>query len=349
MTFHSKHEDIEPEDIVYRSTDDGISPYMMSVYEDQGILNQKLMAEATPKPIKIKVSYDKNIPIITQSLIKDLFYKGEELPYCPHRFYHRWILKDYVEVDKLTWMQGRYGETLILGGSSRGQSQIDLPRKKNGTKTIDQERIEIQAERAKRTQVRHNITIWPGINTQVLIKKVINGVLCQGEIDLGPTKVTGLDVEDPTTYFDSIIDTKFTGNMKSTFGIAGRAGWGDFDNMDHTQPYMYLDLIKDIDYELNDHLTEEQRYLLDKLERGNVMFLYWVFDYKVPIEELDDKFFGVIDRTDKRKELYEVIRKTVSLIEYHNELQDWDKCVQGDYCSSCTITECIFKNKLKTI
>lgn len=315
----------------------------------RGVDNLVKVMEGT-NDITIPETYNKTIPNISQSLIRDLLYKGNEKEYCPQRFYRTWIKANVKREASEAMLEGRYGETMLLGGCSRGEQQLDLPRAiKNGEKKINQQRIDIQVERAKLTMVRHSIAIHPDLNCQIVLKKVINGVLCQGEFDIAPVTLTNIDINNPEKPMIAFIDVKFTGNVESTFGYGNAPGWGDYVNMDHIQMKMYHELIRDIDFSLNDHLTNEQIELFKNIQGHDIMGFYWVFSYKVPIESLSDRFFGYSYDTTKRAELYEDIRKVVSIIEFHNANDDWDHCIQSRECSKCPVSDCIFKNSIQTV
>ena len=297
----------------------------------------------------IPETYNKTMPVISQSLIKELLYKGTERDYCPQRFYHLYIKKDVQRTPSQSMLDGRYGETMLLGSCSRGESLFDLPRNtKNGEKKIDQQRIDIQIDRAKLTMFKHGINIHPDLNCQIKLRKIINGVLCEGELDIAPVFMINIDSVNPDKIVIAIVDVKFTANVDSTFGVNGTPGWGDYVNMDHEQPKMYHELVRDIDWNLNDHLTNEQIELLSSIQGKEIMFFYWVFDYKVPVDKLQDKFFGYSYDATKRAELYEDIRKVVGIIEFHNANDDWDRCVQNNECSKCPVLDCIFKNQIQT-
>jgi hypothetical protein len=324
---------------------------LADIYAKEGEkgLNQLERSRQPVKDIVIKPNYDTNFPTISQTMMKDLLFKGDEIPYCPQKFYHMWILKDVSIVPSLSMQKGSYGETKLLGGSAKGQFTHDLPRKQNGDKTIDQERIDIQIQRAQRTILENEIHIISGINTQVVLKKIMQGKLVQGELDIFPVIMLDPDYPDePDKYVIAFIDVKFTANINSTFGLNNRPGWGDYANMDHNQMELYHELVRDIDYELNDQLTEEQKILIKKVEGKDIRAYYWLFDFAVPIDALSDKFKEVTWTPIKKNEIQERLRKVISIIEFHNANDDWDRCEPID-CNKCPVPDCIFKNKIEKV
>jgi hypothetical protein len=326
-----------------------IPGYFLSVLEEQGKLgNTNPIEKKDAKSIK-------NFELeVSSTLIKDLMENGTEKEYCPNYIYNKWILgKDVFKVSD-DMDKGSYGETMLLGGSARGKSMDDLPRLKNSNKSKDQQRIDMQVIRAKQKIAKHNIAIYPGDNTQVLIFKEINGVMCRGEFDIFPTPFMKYIYDKSNNVIDSllgiaIIDVKFTGNLESTFGPNGGGSWGNFELMDHTQAIMYLELVRDIDWELNKHISPELREIINATKDKDIWFYYWVFDFKRDESLIDDKLFEVIWTPDKQAEIKERIRKVKSIFDYHFEMRDWENCIPNQInCRKCTI-DCNFRNQIQSI
>jgi hypothetical protein len=255
---------------------------------------------------------------------------------------------------------GSYFETLAIGSGARGNKTFDLPRKTlntkqeaanrlavskgnppiyYGEKSINQIRIEAQALEFKKLCAKYQITIAPPYNTQVLIyKRWDDDVLLSGELDIFPTLVLGAEPKL------CIIDLKLTADLSSAFG---EFAWGDFESMDKIQGVMYQYLVRDIDYDLNSQMGNENLSELVSptiqqiIERNDLKFLFWVFDYKKPIDKLGNKFFPVDYDTNAESQLKETIRKTISLLDTY-ESAGWQRKVCKT-CDKCPI-DCNLKS-----
>ena len=139
MTCHSKkiEEEIDPFDMVHTSDPSDADPMWYSMAEDSGEI---LLLDDEVKTIEVKK--EKKL-IVSTSLIKDLMYNGNEIDYCPNYIYHKYLTDTEVMKPSDAMIKGSFGETILLGSSARGKSTPDLERKRNGEKTIDQERIDI--------------------------------------------------------------------------------------------------------------------------------------------------------------------------------------------------------------
>jgi len=302
-------------------------------------------ATETPKPIEEKIitqkvnleprfslrEFHKDKILISQSDLKGLIKKGEEQPYCPLNIYETKITKKFRTTTQ-SMMNGSYFETLCLGSGAGGRITNDLPRKQNGTKTIDQERIEAQALRFKHRVEQLKVLVGPDTVQQQIIKHLWGNVYLIGELDIFPTTF----VVDGKTYL-AIIDLKLTGNVHSRFGDFC---WGAPEFMDHSQPHSYLELITDIDLELNPHLKpmfEIVPNLRKYLDNGDVHFFYWVFGYqKEPLDD-QEKIIEVKYDEIKKRELYESYRKYMAIIEYIKALIMPVTNPIYDICKSCPV------------
>lgn len=298
--------------------------------------------------------------IVNSSLIKHLFFKGNERIVCPHYVKCVYIDKSIVSPQSESMLFGSYFETLAIGSGARGNKTFDLPRKQltdkqeaanristskgnppiyYGEKTINQIRIETQASEFKRLCAKYQITIAPPFNTQVLIyKRWDDNVLLSGELDIFPTLVLG------TVPKLCVVDLKLTADLNSTFG---EFAWGDFDSMDNIQGLMYQYLVRDIDFDLNSQMGNDNLFELVSptiqkiIDDNELKFLFWVFDYKKPVDKLGNKFFPVNYDSNAECELKETIRKTVSLIDTF-ESSGWQRKVCKT-CEKCPI-ECSLKS-----
>jgi len=89
---------------------------------------------------------------------------------------------------------------------------------------------------------------------------------------------------------------------------------------------------------LNPHLDSIMTdSLLSLIEKNQVLFVLWVFNYKKAA--LEDKFIKVKWDGAKEAELNESIRKTVSLVEMYDEM-GWPAEPNYKFCKNCPVAEC---------
>lgn len=299
---------------------------------------------------------------ISQSLIKKFLYKGDERELiCPYRIYATSIAKTHSE-ETLSTLKGHYFETLCLGGKACCGAVTDLPRKKQskkiiienhkreieglppipGDKTLDQVRIEKQAEIFKQLCDKYQVTVTPG-NTQVPItipwSEDEENVLLRMELDIFPTAIitsSGLGL--------AVIDLKLTANIESTFG---EYCWGAPQYLDTIQSIFYLNGVKNLAKHIN--LNPNLKYLLTRpavnlIENNQITFYYWVFGYK----KIANKLIKVRWDATREKELNESINKTISIIEYYEAL-GWPVKPNYTLCKNCPVVECIHKVTIEEI
>jgi hypothetical protein len=267
---------------------------------------------------------------VSQSDMKNVIKKGEEIPHCPKKVMEIVLIKDYPRIPATDSMKaGSFFETLCLGSGAKGEMTLDLERKLPSSKklrewvasgnkekdfvrdkTIAQERIEIQAERFHMLCKQLGIILTEH-NIQVpIIKHLWGNEFLIGELDMFPVIVQTPDKGKRR----SIIDLKLTGDIHHKHGDYC---WGEPKFMDHTQADAYLELIKDIDLDLNPHLIplmSEYPRLQQQIQNGDFTFYYWVFGYKKePLDE-QNKFVERVYDNMKRRELLEAIRKYIAII-----------------------------------
>jgi len=301
---------------------------------------------------------------LTQSLISRFLYKGEERElFCPSKTYHIDMIKSH-HYRTASMLNGSYFETLCIGSGAGGKITDDLPRKRlvkarelenikrkqsglpeiKGDKTMDQIRIEQQAQRFKLLSAKYQVTVEPKGNTQVRITIPWHKnpeIFLSMEFDIFPTAIItneGLKL--------AIIDLKLTADINASFG---EYCWGAPEFMDLIQAYMYhygaRQLINNVD--MNPHIVE----LLTKpavslIQQNQLEFYYWVFNYKK--ETLEDKLVKVIWDSTKESELHEAVRKTISLIEYWENM-NWPTRPQFKLCKECTIFSCPDKTNIQNV
>ena len=300
---------------------------------------------------------------LTQSLISRFLYKGEERElFCPSKTYHIDMIKSH-HYRTASMLNGSYFETLCIGSGAGGRKTEDLPRKRmvkarelenikrkesglpeiKGEKTMDQIRIEQQAQRFKLLSAKYQITVLDE-NTQVRItipwhKNPEVHLSC--EFDIFPTAIItneGLKL--------AIIDLKLTADINTSFG---EYSWGAPEYMDLIQAYMYhycaRQVINHVDTNprIVDILTKPA---VNLIQQNQLEFYYWVFNYKR--DTLEDKLVKVVWDATKEQELHEAIRKVVSLIEFY-EASKWPEKPNYKLCKECTIFECKSRTNVQQI
>lgn len=235
--------------------------------------------------------------IFTQTIVKDL--EREET--CPFRWKSQWIDKlPELALSNEFMLKGKYFEQLVLGASAHGNEPIiDLPRLLNGNKSLDQQRIERQAERVK--------AYLNGDNPYGLI-------LDKSQIELrfsdegGTIDFTFLEPDGGVI----LTDLKLTKDLTST---RSKYGYGnDWGEMDHLQLTHYA------------HLYEKEF----KIKPKTALF---VVDYS-PEERVD--FREIIlspSKFKERDERFTAAKEVVSLYEAHG----WVKIPSEYECKNCPL------------
>jgi hypothetical protein len=297
---------------------------------------------------------DFKIRPLNQSLISRFLYKGEEREaICPLNIFSVDIEGTH-KYKTESMQKGSYFETLCIGKGAGGRITEDLPRKRlpkdreaenekrkehgipeiKGDKTIDQIRIEEQAARFKVLAAKYQITILPeNCQVRLIIPWHKNPeVYLTMEYDIFPTAI--ITQEGPKL---AIIDIKLTANIHSDWG---EYAWGSPDQMDLIQSYMYhYGARRVVDHvDMNPQITGLLTKPAVNLIRNNQLdFYYWVFNYKK--KELEDKLIKITWDAIKEAELHESIRKTISLIEYYEQLR-WPASPDYNRCRNCPVMEC---------
>ena len=327
----------------------GIVKSITKTNEEVGVVADEVIevfknTPSYPRPdFKNKRPYMENILILSASLIKQVIDKyDQEVKACPYQLFRYYIIGDVSTLASENMIRGSFFETLILGGGLRGKELWDLPRKiKDGSKMADQRKIEKQALYFKQIATAHGLEIKKNWNTQVKIyKQLSSNIFLVGDLDIFPAIFEWTDGP-----FAGIIDTKLTMNIFSTFGDYS---WGSPEYIDHIQPDVYLNLIQDIDYDLNDQFNPNNhlRHILpDQLQRifndGKGRFMYWVFGWSVKEDpELLKAQFKDVERvldSTKQAELKQRLNRTVSVIKHWKE-QKWPVNPDIDLCKDCALS-----------
>lgn len=275
------------------------------------------------------------IMVINQSLIKAILNKLQVKDYCPYFIQQKYLLKKDVGISTEAQMKGRYFEYLLFGGKN---PQPQMYKRGGAEKKIDYLRIEEQVEIARSLYPQHLITVFPEYNTGVRLKKAFNGHIIEGILDLFPTLFM---IEEHVRI--AIIDLKLTKNIHNDFG---EFGWGNFEQMDWIQPAMYHELVRDINWDINPHISKTTRDLIERftwqIDNDEIHFFFWVFDIKDPLE---NEMFEVTWDYDKKLYLERAVEKAVIELEHMKE-NDYPQ-EPGNHCFNCTI-DCELRQTIKT-
>jgi hypothetical protein len=249
---------------------------------------------------------------INQTLIKALL--GDS--YCPASIKAVHIDKSVQMSIGIAGLRGLYFEGLCIGGSAHGASITDLPRLKSGEKSVNQQRIEQQAEVFKTIVKERPIEIK---ETQVTITVPYNDKF---EL-VGTLDFMGF-MDDKKEL--AIVDLKLTGSIYREHNYDGFGAWSwEFPhNMNFLQAYMYTYLVK-------------EQFKVD------APFYYMVFDYKPESE------YKIIRKKVERMhimELMESIRQTVEKIEFH-EATGWKFKPAYKNCINCPLKNTCTEKDLK--
>lgn len=239
-------------------------------------------------------------------MIKAFKQKG----YCPTQLKAIYIDKTSKSVPTNAMLRGSYFEHLCLdaGHAHDDVPVTDLPRLKSGAKSVDQQRIEAQAEAFKKLVAERPIKVHEK-QVQITIPYDENYEL-NGTIDF----IGSMDGEITL----SIFDLKLTSSIYHEHNYDGGAPWSwEFPhNMDFTQAYMY------------NYLVNEQLHI-------DAPFYYMVFDYKP-----NSEYKIILKKVERmhKAELMESIRKTIEKIDLHKATQ-WGYNPGYKNCNNCPLKE----------
>lgn len=266
----------------------------------------------TPKA-KIEKNSDGSIAniYISQSFIKKMFFKGEIRQFCPYYLKKSLIDCTIKKEPTISMLRGSYFESMLLGETSDGTSITDLPRKYNGDKTVDHERIDEQVEIAKIVSANYHIDIENGIKHDRKVAhidyKLPYNVFVTCESDL----LTPLKYHEE--YFEKVVlDVKLTKDRDSIFG---EFCWGNVREMDHIQADVYSMIYK-------------------------IPFFYYLWDYRtndrghrlIPVETIE--LLPSTEAKNRRAETKEAIRRTaVEIAKYEN--YGWNRFPVYQLCKKC--------------
>lgn len=312
------------------------------------------------QPQKIKNPESGKISI-SQTLIKDLFYKGEEIKHCNYYVYRTRILKDAPDISSTAMQAGLYAEQKMIGGSAHGNITTVLDRNRrsckekhrancNGCELYNQckktalhEKLDYQVEIYKKLKENMDLDIEANINTQIKIYKEFPNepdFMLEGTLDIGPA----LFYHD-NEYHPSLIDLKTTGSFDNQFGYMP---WGNPDAIDHIQLNTYQYLFKDINFDINTHLPDGFK-LLYKLFRQYINSFemesfYWVFETQRKIEDLSNRIIPAPWNKLIYDETHEQMRSVINLIKENYTFDRWEERTCCYQCNRCPFAlTCEFK------
>lgn len=238
----------------------------------------------------------------TQSCVKDL----EKEETCPFRWKSQWLDKDpRLRMESEDLAKGQYFEYLVLGATAKGVDQaIGLPLLANGSKSVDQIRIESQAERAKRMLFDTEYKDFLGLSVLNIQLKLSN----KDEDEAGTIDFTASDEAGDNW----IIDLKLTKDLSSS---RSEYGWGnDWED---------LDLVQMIHYQ---HLYKNELGILPRVG-------LFVFDYS-PKKRIE---FGELIISETKREQREFrFNEAKKVVNLYNE-NGWIKIPAINECSRCKL------------
>lgn len=238
--------------------------------------------------------------------------------YCPLKLKLCYVDKTHQMTSSDAMDRGVFFETLCLGSGVHGKVLHDLPRLKNGNKSVAQQRIELQAQEFPAILAAHRMQVD---ETDIYLEYEIEpGIWICGTLDFRSPIWDDTDGPVP----EAIIDLKLTQNIYSQFGPFC---WHFPHNMDHTQAFMYTQLYK--------------------LVRGkDLPFYYMVFDYKpTPEYKMVKKMVGTLEKY----ELQESIRKTLEKLNFHESKGYFTNPLHNN-CRNCPVAKtCPDATKAKKI
>lgn len=290
--------------------------------------------------------------VISQSMTKELgLYviddQVEEVSYCPWRLYRKYVADDYPNVCSTPMLQGKFAETLLLGSGARGEITSDLPRLRNGAKSVGQTRIEKQMDRLYGFMYANGIRLNE-FNSQVrLIAKYSDNVWLRGEFDVFPAIVNG-------KY--SIVDVKTTKDINSDFFsikeqyIRSSANhcWGSYDQIAKNQPLFYHLLARNfhltglgglVRYQPQDKSIYERLFAMSE-DFSDVNF--WFFVAGVGTANIDDQLAKYEYQFSAQREILLEALVSSALRRIKESIKSNFEPVPSEYlCKSCALkTEC---------
>ncbi|UJP63966.1 hypothetical protein [Mongoliitalea daihaiensis] len=236
---------------------------------------------------------------MNQSLIKELTSYGM----CPRKVKAYYVDNECESDPSIYMFRGIYFEYKILGNLPKSGEVPIYPLLKRGRYEIHKQRIDEQIENFPKILEKEGIQIIDG----------------QQEIEYKYDDLLTLFITiDSLALYKGrlcVMDIKLTLDLNSTFG---KISWGNYDQMDKLQAYMYA-------------------YVVSKVLGDDVGFLYAVFDYKKSEREYRIFYEGLDDF--KKRIMFERINKAEAI--YQNIRQrGWKPKPSEETCKNCKVKNC---------
>jgi len=287
--------------------------------------------------------------IINQSLIKKIIDKYQNIiPYCPKYIRDKYLLKILKDTKKSRVIQcGNYMEYIFLGGTAeKGKIPVLERSKTTGKKRIDEIRIELQYEMFQKHIVKYGMSLVKNYNTQIKIYKRFNDdVIMVGTLDWGVTPFTYPNGDTKLAF----IDLKSTGDVTNTFGDFC---WGSPEHFDLIQGDYYNDLIRNIDFDLNDKMNPNnnlRELFTDQVQtiiaNDGSIFLYMVYgigkdDLAKQFKLIERSYYDLNGGTMRQKDMKERLRKTYIELDFM-EKNNWEPMICPN-CMECSYNKTLF-------
>jgi hypothetical protein len=237
---------------------------------------------------------------LTQTALKDL----EKDSTCPDRWRALWLDKEFEFPSNEDMDKGKYFEWICLGGGAvTGQDVTDLPRTATGRKSVEQVRIEEQANRFQQLFNPAGIDFQGfEITEKQLELKVGNR---KGTVDFMSIQVLTGDIW--------LNDLKLTRDAEST---RSQYGWGHI--------WSDLDLVQLVHYS---SLYEHERGIKPRVG-------LWVFDYS-PSKLVKFGEIIISSKASEKKEMrFEAAFEVIELYKKHG----WSKIPSESECKNCKLS-----------
>lgn len=241
--------------------------------------------------------------VITQSMLKSFFVRGDVIDHCPLHNKLLYIDKELEIVPNEYMLYGMFFESKAIGFTSRGNKYVSLPKTSTFKTTSIEDRLNNQVNRFRYLVMKYDMVISEA-NTQVKHRLLYKDHDFE-DIDIYLEGTA--DILSPFRYGDkyevSCIDLKITRDITSK---QSSYSWGNYPEIDNIQAVMYSLLF-------------------------SMPFYYMVFDYS---PQLNYGIFPYIPTKLDYVQLQETIRKYVMLyLEHENNQWPAVKCKKCDLCS----------------
>lgn len=211
-----------------------------------------------------------------------------------------------------------------LWGNTEGRGWIELPKKKGGAMTVEEERIRFHAENfMRKIKPEHSMDLKAPMEKLFVELEEVPGsphkgrYVVQVSLDLRSSfKDTSFEGERERKggkFENAIIDFKIT---ESIWGIFGDFAWGRPEAMNHFQAYIY-------------------KWAYKAVYGEDIPFYYLVMDLS---PETNYKFIRVMPPNGWRKQVVQAIKNAIHLIEgYEADGNRWPRRPSTKNCAGCPL------------